>query len=58
MEGHGRGGADCGSGAMGEAIESGCGVVGAHPCDEERSEGRGLRGRTWRTIVDAYIEGL
>jgi hypothetical protein len=27
MEGRGRGGTDCGSGVVGEAIESGCGVV-------------------------------
>jgi hypothetical protein len=38
MEGRGGGGADCGSGAVGEVSESSCGVVGAHPCDEERRE--------------------
>jgi hypothetical protein len=38
MEGRGGGGADCGSGAVGEAIESDYGVVGAHLCDEERRE--------------------
>jgi hypothetical protein len=27
-----------GKGAVGEAIESDVGVVGAHPCDEERKE--------------------
>jgi hypothetical protein len=27
-----------GEGAVGEAIESGVGVVGARPCDEERRE--------------------
>lgn len=32
------GGVDCGSSAVGGAIESGCGVVGAHPCDEEWRE--------------------
>jgi hypothetical protein len=39
MEGRGGGGTDCDSGAVGEVIvESGCGVVGARPCDEERRE--------------------
>jgi hypothetical protein len=38
MEGRGGGGADCGSGAVREAIDSGYGVVGAHLCDEERRE--------------------
>jgi hypothetical protein len=38
MEWCGGGGADCGGCVVGESIESGVGVVGAHPCDEEWRE--------------------
>jgi hypothetical protein len=56
MEGRGGGGTDCDSRAVGEELRAA--VVWWERIRVMRNGGRGLRGRTWRTIVDAYIEGL
>jgi hypothetical protein len=56
MEGRGRGGTDCGSDAVGRQLRAA--MVWWERIRAMRNGGRGLCGRTWRTIVDAYSEGL